>query len=66
MHISYSARAQSFLYDVERIVLAYEDDFGARGEIPDAPGGLDSIQLWETEVQQNQVWFQFFGFLNRF
>jgi len=30
------------------------------------PGGFDSIQLWEADVQQNQVGLQFLGFLNGF
>jgi hypothetical protein len=34
--------------------------------LPYLPSGFDSIQLWETNVQQNQVWFEFFGFPNGF
>jgi hypothetical protein len=30
------------------------------------PGGFDSIQLRETDVQHNQVGLEFFGLLNRF
>ena len=30
------------------------------------PGGFDSIQLRETDVQHNQVRLQFFGLLNGF
>jgi hypothetical protein len=30
------------------------------------PGGFDSIQLWEADVQHNQVRLQFLCFLNGF
>jgi hypothetical protein len=33
--------------------------------LADLPSGFDSIQLWEANVQQDQVWSQVSGLLDR-
>ena len=37
-----------------------------RGTLADTSGHFDSIQFRKSNVQQDQVWFQYLGFLNRF
>ena len=65
-NVTQRARAQSCPDDVEVIVLTQEDNLGVGGELSYPPGGFDSIQFGETDVQQNYVRFQVLGFLNRF
>jgi len=48
------------------VVLTQEDNLGAGGELSYPLGGFDSVQLGETDVQQNYVRFQVLGFLNSF
>src|ERR1700756_5395325 len=48
-NVTQSARAQSFLHDVEVIVLTQEDNLGAGRKWSYVPGGFDSIQLGETD-----------------
>ena len=64
VHISQSTRTQGFLHYFKRIVLAQEDYFGVGGDLPDLPGGFDSIQAREAEIQKHQIRFQFLGLLN--
>ena len=46
--------------------MTHEEYLGAGGELSYPPGGFDSIELGEADVQQNQIRFQFFGLLNGF
>ena len=48
------------------VVLRNEEYFGIRLNFGYSMGGFDSIQGWKPDIEQNQVWFQFFGFLNGF
>ena len=66
MNATLSPRAQSDLHHILGIVRAQEDDPGVGRELSYPPGGFDSIQSWETDVQQDQVRPEFFGLLNGF
>jgi hypothetical protein len=46
--------------------LGQKEYLGIRDEQADSASGFKSINLRETDVQQDQVWSQFFGFLNGF
>jgi len=56
-------QTESFLYDLSRRFLSYEDYFGFRIKFAKLSSGLDPIHFRESDVQQNQVRFQFFGFV---
>ena len=53
-------RRQSDRFSLTKIILAAGEKF------PDSPRGLDPIQSGKTYIQKDQVWLQFFGFVNRF
>ena len=58
------SQAQSFLNDIGRRFLADEEDLGVGDKFADLSSGLDAIHLGESNVEENQVWFQFGGLLN--
>jgi hypothetical protein len=60
------AQAESFLHHSGRRLLAQERYFGVGGELAYLPSGFESIELWKTDVEHNQIRLQFFSFLNRF
>jgi hypothetical protein len=53
MNVALSASVQGCLHNLGITVLTQENYFGAGRELSDSPGGLDPLQLWETDVQQN-------------
>ena len=57
--------AQGLFGNLSGAVLAYEDDFGRGGNFPDSASGFDPIQRRQSDVEQDQVWLQFFCFSNR-
>src|SRR6476646_9373637 len=59
--IAAGARAQGIFCDVARTVFAHEEDFGFGGNFSDSPGNFNSIYCWKSDVEQNQIWLQFFG-----
>jgi transposase len=56
----------NILRHIGRRFLTHEEYFGFGGEPSDSSSGFDSVQTWESNIQQNQVGLQFFGFLNGF
>jgi hypothetical protein len=66
INVALSSHAQSCPHDAEVTVLTQEKYFGARGELSNLPGGFDSIQLAQTDVQQNYLRLQVLGSLNSF
>jgi hypothetical protein len=58
--------AEGFSHRIGRSFLAHEEYFGFGGELADSSSRFDSIQRGQPDVEQNQVWVKFFGFLNRF
>ena len=66
INVALSAHAQSCPHDAEVTDLTEEDNLGAGRELSYLPGGFDSIQLGETDIQQNYLRFQVSGFLNSF
>jgi hypothetical protein len=46
--------------------LGQENDFRFRDELANLSGGFNSIQIWEADVQQDQIWAQLYCLLNRF
>jgi hypothetical protein len=43
---------------------ACEEDFDLRKQFPDGASSLNSAELRKTDVQKDQVWLQFLGFLD--
>lgn len=46
--------------------MGQEDDLRFRDKLANLALRFDSIHPWESNVQQNQIRFQFFGLANRF
>jgi hypothetical protein len=45
-------------------LLGQEDYFYAWDETADLPSRLEAIQCRETDVEDDQVWFKLFGFMD--
>ena len=56
------AQTESFFHHIGGGFLSHKDYFGFRRESANFPGGLESIQTGEPDVQQDQVRMQFFRF----
>ncbi len=65
-NIAPSADAKSFLHYVGRSLLSRKDYLGFRSNAADLSSGFDSVQRWESDVQENQIRLQFFRKPNRF
>src|SRR4030095_8768561 len=59
-----SAQAERLSDDIRRGLLAQEEQFGVGGEPADPLRDLESMQLRQVDIEQNQVRRQFFGLLN--
>src|SRR6516225_11322019 len=66
MNISPCAEAKSFSHYIRRRFLTEKQDFPVRNELLHMSANFYPIQPRKTDVEQNQVWFQFAGFLNCF
>ena len=53
------AEAKGFLHHLSRRFLSQEDDFRFREKFANLSSGFDSVQTWESDVQQNQIRLQF-------
>jgi hypothetical protein len=60
------AQFLSFSHHILRGFLSQKDDFGFRDELTNFLGGRDSVEIGEADIQQDQVWPQVCGFVNRF
>jgi hypothetical protein len=59
-------QAESFLRYVDGRPLTHEEYFALRARLPDLSSHFYSIEGGKTDVEHNQVRFQFFGFMDRF
>ena len=46
--------------------MSQEDDLGFGDKFANLSGGVNPVQTWEADVQQNQIWSQLYCLLNRF
>src|SRR6266480_369566 len=54
------AEAKGFLHHLSRRFLSQEDDFRFREKFANLSSGFDSVQTWESAVQQIQPWLPLF------
>jgi hypothetical protein len=66
VNVARSSRTKRFSHHIDGRFLAYKKHFGFWEELVDSPSGLHTIQGWKPDVEQNQIWVQFFGFPNGF
>ena len=57
---------EDYLHDVRRAFLAHKEYFGSRGNFAYSSTGFDAVQCGQSDIQQNQIWVQFFGLLDGF
>ena len=60
------SQAKGCLHQLWGRFLRHEDYLGFRCEFANLSSGFDSIQRWESDIEENQVRLQFFSFLNCF
>ena len=65
-HVATCSRTEGFLYYVKRAVFADKEDFGCRRNLTNSASGFNPIQCRKSDVEQDQVWLEFFDFLNSF
>ena len=63
--IAVRTRPQSRRCHICGLFLGKENDFGLWGHFANLFSGLDSVQLWKADIQQNQVRLQLLRFTNR-
>ncbi len=64
-HVARRPQVESFLHNISRRFLTQEDNSGLWGEFADLASGCDTVQVWEPDIEHNQVRFQLTGFLDR-
>jgi len=65
-NVALYAQAKGFLDHLSRRFLSQEEDFRFQTTFANFSGGFDSVQTWESDVQQNQIRLQLHRLLNRF
>jgi len=65
-NVASCAQAESFSHHIGRRFLTQEYYVGFRGQLANSPSGFDSVQFWQTDIEQYQIRSQFFSLSNRF
>jgi hypothetical protein len=64
LNVTIGAQTERLSYDIRRGLLAHEEKSCVGDEPADLFSDLESMHLWQVDIEQNQIRLQLFGLLN--